>query len=99
MSEKRHQTYLLTPGPLTTANDIKHAMLFDKSPNSPEMVQLVGGIRDYLVSIANGEGTYECIPVQGSATYGIEAAFQTLAGFHRRLPSRARKTSCRDRCG
>jgi 2-aminoethylphosphonate-pyruvate transaminase len=79
MSEKRHQTYLLTPGPLTTADDVKHAMLFDKSPNSPEMVALVRGIRDYLVSIAHGEGTYECIPIQGSATYGIEAAFQTLA--------------------
>lgn len=79
MTEKRHDTYLLTPGPLTTAREVKEAMLFDKSPNSPEMMAMVKGIREYIVELANGEGTHECVPVQGSATYGIEAAFQTLA--------------------
>ncbi|XWN33853.1 MAG: 2-aminoethylphosphonate--pyruvate transaminase [Devosia sp.] len=78
MSEMRHKSYLLTPGPLTTAHAVKEAMLHDKSPNSPEMVALVRGIRQYIVSIANGEEAYECVPVQGSATYGIEAAFHTL---------------------
>ncbi|MEM8854060.1 MAG: 2-aminoethylphosphonate--pyruvate transaminase [Pseudomonadota bacterium] len=78
MTEKRHKSYLLTPGPLTTAHAVKEAMLADKSPNSPEMVELVRGIRQYIVEIANGEGVYECVPVQGSATYGIEAAFHTL---------------------
>ena len=78
MTEKRHPTYLLTPGPLTTAREVKEAMLFDKSPNSPEMVAMVRGMRDYIVELANGTGTYECVPVQGSATYGIEAALHTL---------------------
>lgn len=78
MTENRHDTYLLTPGPLTTAVETREAMLFDKSPNSPEMVEMVKGIRQYLVSLTGGEGKYECIPLQGSATYGIEAAFLTL---------------------
>ena len=78
MTEKRHETYLLTPGPLTTARETREAMLFDKSPNSPEMVEMVKGIRQYLVSLTGGEGDYECVPLQGSATYGIEAAFLTL---------------------
>jgi 2-aminoethylphosphonate-pyruvate transaminase len=78
MTEKRHPQYLLTPGPLTTSRAVKEAMLFDKSPNGPEMVGLVKGIRDYIVELSNGGDAYECVPVQGSATYGIEAVFHTL---------------------
>ena len=79
MSEMRHDQYLLTPGPLTTSRAVKEAMLFDKSPNSPQMVEMVKGIRDYIVELAHGTGSYECVPVQGSATFGIEATFHTLA--------------------
>ena len=78
MSEMRHDQYLLTPGPLTTSRAVKEAMLFDRSPNSPQMVEMVKGIRDYIVELAHGVGSYECVPVQGSATFGIEAAFHTL---------------------
>lgn len=78
MTEKRRDTYLLTPGPLSTSAEVKAAMLFDKSPNSPEMVRMVKGIRDYIVELANGGDAYDCVPVQGSATYGIEAAFNSL---------------------
>lgn len=79
MTEKRHPTYLLTPGPLTTSAAVKAAMQADKSPNSPEMVALVKGIREYLVALAHGGDIYDCVPIQGSATYGIEAAFNSLA--------------------
>lgn len=79
MTEKRHQTYLLTPGPLTTADETKAAMQVDRSPNSPYMVDMVRGIRDYVVELANGGDEYVCVPLQGSATFGIEAAFHTLA--------------------
>ncbi|MDA0961327.1 MAG: 2-aminoethylphosphonate--pyruvate transaminase [Proteobacteria bacterium] len=78
MTEKRHPTYLLTPGPLTTSAEVKAAMQFDKSPNGPEMVALVKGIRDYIVELSHGGDLYDCVPVQGSATYGIEAAFNSL---------------------
>jgi 2-aminoethylphosphonate-pyruvate transaminase len=79
MTKKRHPTYLLTPGPLTTSADVKASMQFDKSPNGPEMVQIVKDIREYIVSLANGGDQYDCVPIQGSATYGIEAAFNSLA--------------------
>ncbi|MEM8729748.1 MAG: 2-aminoethylphosphonate--pyruvate transaminase [Pseudomonadota bacterium] len=78
MAEKRHPTYLLTPGPLTTSAEVKAAMQFDKSPNGPEMVAMVRGIRDYMVELSHGGDLYDCVPVQGSATYGIEAAFNSL---------------------
>jgi len=78
MTEKRHPSYLLTPGPLTTSAEVKAAMQFDKSPNGPEMVALVKGIREYVVELSHGGDIYDCVPVQGSATYGIEAAFNSL---------------------
>ncbi|MEM8665056.1 MAG: aminotransferase class V-fold PLP-dependent enzyme, partial [Pseudomonadota bacterium] len=76
--ERRHDTYLLTPGPLTTSDEVKAAMHADRSPNSPAMVEMVTGIRDYLLELANARETHECVPIQGSATYGIEAACHTL---------------------
>ena len=78
MTEKRHETYLLTPGPLTTSAEVKAAMQYDRSPNSPAMVAMVKGIREYLVELANGGDVYDCVPIQGSATYGIEAALHSL---------------------
>lgn len=78
MTEKRHPTYLLTPGPLTTSAEVKAAMQYDKSPNGPEMIALVKGIRDYVVELSHGRDIYACVPVQGSATYGIEAGFNSL---------------------
>ncbi len=76
--ERRHDSYLLTPGPLTTSDDVKAAMHFDKSPNSPAMVAMVREMRDYLLELAHATETHECVPLQGSATYGIEAACHTL---------------------
>lgn len=78
MTEKRHATYLLTPGPLTTSAEVKAAMQYDKSPNGPEMIALVKSIRDYVVELSHGGDTYDCVPIQGSATYGIEAGFNSL---------------------
>ena len=80
---RRHDTYLLTPGPLTTSQTVKEAMLFDKSPNAPDMVEKVNAIRDYLLTLANGHDSHICVPVQGSATFGIEATFQTLCDRQR----------------
>ncbi|MFK7880779.1 2-aminoethylphosphonate--pyruvate transaminase [Roseobacter sp.] len=78
MTEKRHATYLLTPGPLTTSVEVKAAMQYDKSPNGPELIALVKSIRDYVVELSHGGDTYDCVPIQGSATYGIEAGFNSL---------------------
>lgn len=76
--ERRHEHYLLTPGPLTVPMATKQQMLVDRSPNSPEFAQLTRDICTYLLEISNGTETHVCVPIQGSATYGNEAAVQTL---------------------
>jgi 2-aminoethylphosphonate-pyruvate transaminase len=78
MTERRHDLYLLTPGPLTVAQEVKREMLADRSPNAEPHSRLTAELRRYMLEICNGTATHECVPIQGSATYAIEAAFHTL---------------------
>ena len=78
MVERRHELYLLTPGPLTVAPEVKAEMLSDRSPNAELHRALTEEVRRYLLEICNGADTHECVPIQGSATYAIEAGLQTL---------------------
>ncbi|MCY4454341.1 MAG: 2-aminoethylphosphonate--pyruvate transaminase [Immundisolibacterales bacterium] len=78
MAERRHDLYLLTPGPLTVAPEVKAEMLRDRSPNAELHRELTEEVRRYLLDICNGVETHECVPIQGSATYAIEAGLQTL---------------------
>lgn len=76
--ESRLDSYLLTPGPVTVARDVKRAMLADRSANSRAMIEMIAFIRSYLLEICNGTERYECIPLQGSATFAVEAVLQSL---------------------
>lgn len=75
---RRHETYLLTPGPVTTSRAVREAMIADVSPNSAATIAMVAAIRRYLVDLVNGGAAYECIPFPGGGTASCEAAFQTL---------------------
>lgn len=78
MTERRHDLYLLTPGPLTVSTEVKQEMLADRSPNAEPHRALTGELRRYLLELCNGQADYACVPIQGSATYAIEAALHTL---------------------
>ena len=78
MAKRRHELYLLTPGPLTVAPEVKEEMLRDRSPNAEPHRVLTEEVRRYLLEICNGADTHVCVPIQGSATYAIEAGLQTL---------------------
>lgn len=78
LNERRHDFYLLTPGPLTVSDEVKREMLRDRSPNAEEHTKLTADVRRYMLEICNGADTHECVLVQGSATYAIEAGYQTL---------------------
>jgi 2-aminoethylphosphonate-pyruvate transaminase len=70
--------YLLTPGPLTTADRTKQAMLRDWGSRDGAFIALNRGVRDRLVGLANGEGTHVCVPLQGSGTFAVEAMLGTF---------------------
>lgn len=71
--------YLLTPGPLTTSRSVKHAMLADWGSRDIEFRHLVADIRKRLLQLAGAGQGYECVLMQGSGTFAIEAALGSFA--------------------
>ncbi|MEH6494259.1 MAG: 2-aminoethylphosphonate--pyruvate transaminase [Pseudomonas marincola] len=72
------EPYLLTPGPLTTAPSTKAAMLKDWGSWDDEFKAVTAEIRSRLIAMCNGGDDYDCVPMQGSGTFSVEAA---LASF------------------
>jgi 2-aminoethylphosphonate-pyruvate transaminase len=69
---------LLTPGPLTTSDRTREAMLRDWGSWDSDFNAITGRIRQQVLAIVHGEGTHECVPMQGSGTFSVEAAIGTL---------------------
>jgi 2-aminoethylphosphonate-pyruvate transaminase len=70
--------YLLTPGPLTTSLRTKQSMLRDWGSWDADFNSITSRVRERLLQIVHGTGTHECIPMQGSGTFSVEAAIGTL---------------------
>lgn len=69
---------LLTPGPLTTSLPTKAAMLRDWGSWDASFNAVTAGLRRKLLSLVHGEETHVCVPMQGSGTFSVEAAVNTL---------------------
>jgi 2-aminoethylphosphonate-pyruvate transaminase len=68
------EPYLLTPGPLTTSHSVKQAMLRDWGSWDGDFRAMTTEVRQRLLSIAHpGDPDLDCIPVQGSGTFAVEA--------------------------
>ena len=73
------EPYLLTPGPLTTAFEVKEAMLKDWGSWDGEFRDLTKKLRSSLLSLLGPEKKlYDCVPIQGSGTYAVEAMLGTF---------------------
>lgn len=71
--------YLLTPGPLNTSAAVKAAMLRDWGSRDEEFREMTGCLRSRLLDLAgNSDGTLDCVPLQGSGTYVVEAMLGSL---------------------
>ncbi|MGC1376126.1 MAG: 2-aminoethylphosphonate--pyruvate transaminase [Anaerolineales bacterium] len=65
---------LFTPGPLTTSQTVKQAMLRDLGSRDFEFIDIVRNIRRRLVALSEGdEADYTAVIMQGSGTFGIES--------------------------
>jgi 2-aminoethylphosphonate-pyruvate transaminase len=69
---------LLTPGPLTTSLATKTAMLRDWGSWDESFNAVTARVRERLTAIVHGEASHVCVPMQGSGTFSVEAAFNTL---------------------
>lgn len=70
--------YLLTPGPLTTSRGVKQAMLADWGSRDIEFRALIAEIRQRLLELAGAREGHECILMQGSGTFAIEAVLGSI---------------------
>jgi len=70
--------FLLTPGPLTTSAETKHAMLRDWGSRDTDFIALNRRVRRRLVALAGGAGTHVAVPLQGSGTFAVEAMLGTF---------------------
>ncbi len=69
---------LLTPGPLTTSLATRMAMLRDWGSWDSAFNAVTGMVRDRLLAVVEAAGSHVCVPMQGSGTFAVEAAVNTL---------------------
>lgn len=69
---------LLTPGPLTTTVQTKHAQLRDFGSRDAAFIAMTRRLVTGLNDIVHGGESHACIPLQGSGTFAVEAALGTI---------------------
>ena len=73
-SPRLGEPYLLTPGPLTSAYEVKEAMLRDWGSWDADFRAMTKSLCDQLVALAGDtRGEFACVPLQGSGSYCVEA--------------------------
>jgi len=72
--KKNKDKILFTPGPLTTSQTVKQAMMRDLGSRDSEFIEIVKQIRNKLVVLGQADpNRYTAVLLQGSGTYGLEA--------------------------
>ena len=69
---------LLTPGPLSTSKTVKSVMLQDYCTWDDDYNSIVQAMRSCLTRLATSSDAFTTVPVQGSGTFGVEAALGSL---------------------
>ena len=78
MSKHSRDPILLTPGPLTTSLTTKAAMLRDWGSWDAAFNAVTASVRRKLMDVVGNPDSHVCVPMQGSGTFAVEAAINTL---------------------
>lgn len=78
---------LFTPGPLTTSDTVKAAMLTDMGSRDHAFIETVAAVRQELLALAgvSKEQGYETVIIQGSGTFGVESVVSSVVGRQQKL--------------
>lgn len=69
----------MTPGPLSTTEKVRQAMLRDMSTWDEDYLQIVSQVRQSLLTMATARpAAYTCVLMQGSGTFAVEATLGTV---------------------
>jgi 2-aminoethylphosphonate-pyruvate transaminase len=70
---------LFTPGPLTTSDAVKQAMLHDLGSRDTAFIELIRKIRRRLLQLGRvDDGAYEAVLMQGSGTFAVESVISSI---------------------
>ncbi len=69
---------LLTPGPLTTSDATRRALLHDYGSRDPAFGALIARVRARVAALLDPTGAFTCVPMQGSGTFAVEAMLGTF---------------------
>jgi len=73
------EPYLLTPGPLTTSYAVKREMLRDWGSWDGDFRAMTHDMRARLLEMLGaGHENFDCVPMQGSGTFAVEAMLGSL---------------------
>ncbi|WP_102222901.1 2-aminoethylphosphonate--pyruvate transaminase [Acidimangrovimonas sediminis] len=73
------EPFLLTPGPLTTAPEVKAAMQRDWGSWDGDFRAMTRALRSGVLALLGPGGEdYDCVPMQGSGSYLVEAMIGTF---------------------
>jgi len=76
---RQGEPFLLTPGPLTTSYAVKQAMLCDWGSWDAEFRAMTADLRKRLLALTGDtNGVLDCVPMQGSGTFAVEAMIGTF---------------------
>ncbi len=74
---------LLTPGPLTTSRAVRAAMLRDWGSWDDDFRAMTRQLRaDLMALLGAGREAYDCVPMQGSGSYLVEAMLGSFVPWH-----------------
>jgi len=77
---------LLTPGPLTTTETVKQAMLVDHCTWDDDYKQITVDICNHLLKLAHcSPENYSTVLMQGSGSFGVEAVLSSAIGKNDKL--------------
>jgi 2-aminoethylphosphonate-pyruvate transaminase len=69
---------LFTPGPLTTSQTVKQAMLRDMGSRDAEFIDIIRDVRQRLVALCADPEEYTAVLMPGSGTFGVEATLSSV---------------------
>ncbi|MDR3575809.1 MAG: 2-aminoethylphosphonate--pyruvate transaminase [Anaerolineaceae bacterium] len=69
---------LFTPGPLTTSQTVKQAMLHDMGSRDTAFIEIIRDVRRRLVDLCASPDEYTAVLMPGSGTFGIEATLSSV---------------------
>lgn len=70
--------FLLTPGPLTTSDTVRQAMMRDWGSWDSDFKEITARVRQGILDIVEAGDTHVCVPLQGSGTFVVEAMLGTM---------------------